>query len=57
MSYSEFNLAKVKQAFGLSTLEKRDIFANVAELAASDLLTETFNYNLAIATQLERVLI
>lgn len=49
MSYSEFTLAKAKQAFGLTTLEKRDIFASVAELAASNLLTETLNYNLAIA--------
>jgi hypothetical protein len=49
MSYSEFSLAKAKQAFGLTTLEKRDIFAAVAELAASNLLTETLNYNLAIA--------
>lgn len=49
MPYSEFSLAKAKQAFGLSTLEKRDIFANVTELAASNLLRETLNYNLAIA--------
>jgi hypothetical protein len=49
MSYSEFSLAKAKQAFSLTTLEKRDIFASVAELAASNLLTETLNYNLAIA--------
>ncbi len=49
MSYSEFSLAKAKQAFGLTTLEKRDIFAPVAELAASNLLTETLNYNLVIA--------
>lgn len=49
MSYSEFNLAKAKQNFGLTTLEKRDIFASVSELAASHLLTETLNYNLAIA--------
>lgn len=49
MSYSEFSLAKVKQAFGLSTLEKRDIFAEVTEIAASNLLVETLNYNLAIA--------
>ncbi|MEB3217878.1 MAG: hypothetical protein VKN72_16830 [Nostocales cyanobacterium 94392] len=49
MSYSEFTLAKAKQAFGLITLEKPDIFAAVAELSASDLLTQTLNYNLAIA--------
>ncbi len=49
MSYSEFSLAKAKQAFGLTTLEKRDFFAPVPELAASNLLTETLNYNLEIA--------
>jgi hypothetical protein len=49
MSYSEFSLAKAKQAFALTTLEKRDIFAEAAELAASNLLTETLNYNKAIA--------
>ncbi|AUT00582.1 hypothetical protein CLI64_09370 [Nostoc sp. CENA543] len=49
MSYSEFSLAKAKQAFSLTTLEKRDIFSTVAELPASNLLTETLNYNLAIA--------
>jgi hypothetical protein len=48
MSYREFSLAKAKQAFGLTMLEKRDIFAAVAELAASNLLTETLNYNKAI---------
>ncbi|WP_414581613.1 hypothetical protein [Scytonema sp. PCC 10023] len=49
MSYSEFSLAKAKKEFGLTTLEKRDIFATVPELTASNLLTETLNYNLAIA--------
>lgn len=49
MSYSEFSLAKAKKEFGLTTLEKRDIFANLPELTASSLLTETLNYNLAIA--------
>lgn len=49
MSYSEFTLAKAKQDFGLITLEKRDIFADVPELAASNLLVENLNYNLSIA--------
>ncbi|MEB3147488.1 MAG: hypothetical protein VKL60_00495 [Sphaerospermopsis sp.] len=49
MSYSEFSLAKAKQEFELTTLEKRDIFAAVPELAASNLLTEILNYNLPIA--------
>ncbi|BAY65471.1 hypothetical protein NIES22_55770 [Calothrix brevissima NIES-22] len=49
MSYSEFSLAKAKQTFGLTTVEQRDIFASATELTASNLLTETLNYNLAIA--------
>ncbi|MEQ9235456.1 hypothetical protein [Coleofasciculus sp. E2-BRE-01] len=49
MSYSEFSLAKAKQDFGLATLEKRDIFADVPELASSNLLAEILNYNLPIA--------
>ncbi|MDF5712519.1 MAG: hypothetical protein PUP93_01210 [Rhizonema sp. NSF051] len=49
MSYSEFSLAKAKKGFNLTTLEKRDIFANFPELTASQLLTETLDYNLAIA--------
>ena len=49
MSYSEFSLAKAKQEFGLTTLEQRDIFADVAELPASNLLAEIINYNLPIA--------
>jgi len=49
MSYSEFSLAKAKQAFGLTTLEKSNIFITAPELTASNLLTETLNYNLAIA--------
>ncbi|MEH1925871.1 hypothetical protein [Nostoc sp.] len=49
MAYSEFSLAKAKQDFSLSTLEKRNIFAGVSELTASNLLVETLSYNLDIA--------
>ncbi|MDF5708390.1 MAG: hypothetical protein PUP90_12065 [Nostoc sp. S4] len=49
MAYSDFSLAKAKQEFSLNILEKRDIFAAIPELAASNLLAETLNYNLAIA--------
>lgn len=49
MSYSEFSLTKAKQDFGLTTLEKGGIFADVPELAASNLLTEILNYNQPIA--------
>jgi len=49
MPYSEFSLTKVKQDFGLTTLEKRDIFGDVAELGASDLLVDILSYNQSIA--------
>lgn len=49
MAYSEFSLAKAKQEFSLTTLEKRGIFATAPELTASNLLVETLNYNLDIA--------
>ncbi|NET01190.1 MAG: hypothetical protein F6K62_05260 [Sphaerospermopsis sp. SIO1G2] len=49
MSYSEFSLAKTKQEFGLTTLEKRNIFADIPELVASNLLKEILDYNLTIA--------
>ncbi|MFZ1029632.1 MAG: hypothetical protein WAN66_25790 [Limnoraphis robusta] len=49
MSYSEFSLAKAKQEFGLVTLEKRDLFADIPKVEASNLLTETLNYHLPIA--------
>ena len=49
MSYSEFTLTKAKQELGLTTLEKRGIFADVPELAASNLLVDILNYNQPIA--------
>lgn len=49
MSYSEFSLTQAKKEFCLTTLEKSDIFSAVPELVASNLLTETLNYNLPIA--------
>ncbi|KKD39049.1 hypothetical protein [Limnoraphis robusta] len=49
MSYSEFSLARAKQEFGLVTLEKRALFADIPKVEASNLLTETLNYHLPIA--------
>jgi hypothetical protein len=49
MSYSEFSLARAKQEFGLVTLEKRDLFADIPKVEASNLLTDTLNYHLPIA--------
>ena len=49
MSYSDFTLAKVKKDFDLITVEKMDIYSNVAELECSTLLTEILRYNLPLA--------
>lgn len=49
MSYSDFTLAKVKKDFDLITVEKMDIYSNVAELECSTLLTEILHYNLPLA--------
>jgi hypothetical protein len=50
MSYSDFNLQRVKQDFGLQTLEKVDIFADVPERESSPLLNEILAYNIPVAT-------
>ncbi|MDF0552732.1 hypothetical protein [Kamptonema sp. UHCC 0994] len=49
MSYSEFNLERVKKDFNLITFEKPDIFADIPELASSELLVDILQYNLPIA--------
>jgi len=49
MPYSEFSLTKVKQDFGLTTVEKRDIFGDIPELGASNLLVDILSYNQSIA--------
>lgn len=49
MSYSDFTLTKAKQHFSLTTWEKPDIFADVPELVASELLINILNYNQPIA--------
>jgi hypothetical protein len=50
MSYSDFNLQGIKQAFNLKTFEKVDIFADSPEKDCSPLLTEILAYNVPIAT-------
>jgi hypothetical protein len=49
MSYSDFTLAKVKKDFDLITVEKMDIYSNLAELECSPLLREILRYNLPLA--------
>ncbi|MEB3181964.1 MAG: hypothetical protein VKL59_23450 [Nostocaceae cyanobacterium] len=50
MSYSDFNLPGVKQAFSLTTFEKVNIFADCPEVECSSLLNEILAYNVPIAT-------
>ncbi len=49
MAYSDFSLEKVKQIFQINTIENSDIFADIPELAASQLLKATLEYNLPVA--------
>lgn len=49
MSYSEFSLAKVKEKFQLTTVEKVGIFSDIPELPASNLLVEILSYHQPIA--------
>lgn len=49
MAYSDFTLERVQKSLGLRIDEKIDIFANVAELEYSELLTETLRYNIPLA--------
>ena len=49
MPYSEFNLERVKKDFNLTTFEKSNIFADIPELAGSQLLVDILQYNLPIA--------
>ncbi|MGD1935982.1 MAG: hypothetical protein ACFCA4_00275 [Cyanophyceae cyanobacterium] len=49
MSYSEFTLKKVKQAFGLETIEGQSLFSKVGNSPVSDYLTQTLDRNLPLA--------
>lgn len=49
MSYSDFNLEKVKKNFELTTYEKIDLFGDAPELECSNLLTEILRYNIPLA--------
>lgn len=49
MSYREFNLAKVKTTFNLTTSEKSQLFAKLPEVAPSKYLCETLDYNVPLA--------
>jgi uncharacterized membrane protein (DUF485 family) len=50
MAYSDFTLAKAKNAFGLTLDETRNLFGNVAGVQPSDLLKQVLDENLSLAT-------
>jgi len=45
MSYSQFSLESVEQAFGLSIIEKLDIFTAIPEVPISNFLKQCLEYN------------
>jgi hypothetical protein len=49
ISYSEFNLAKVKTTFNLTTSEKPQLFAKLPPSEPSKYLCETLDYNVPLA--------
>jgi hypothetical protein len=49
MSYSDFNLKKVKDDFGLNIIEDRDLFSKIPERPVSEYLSVTLNYNVPLA--------
>lgn len=52
MPYSQFTLETVEQAFGLSIIEKLDLFTNVPEAAISDFLKQSLEYNTPLALEI-----
>ncbi|MFB2881967.1 Uma2 family endonuclease [Floridanema aerugineum] len=52
MSYSQFTLETVEQAFGLSIIEKLDLFTNVPEASISDFLKQSLEYNTPLALEI-----
>ncbi|MBD6618616.1 hypothetical protein FNW02_23000 [Komarekiella sp. 'clone 1'] len=50
MAYSDFSLAKVRNAFGLTLEETRNLFVTVAGVQPSELLKRLLDENLTLAT-------
>jgi hypothetical protein len=49
MAYSDFTFSKVKEAFQLTIDEKTNLFANIAKVQPSQILTTLLQENLAFA--------
>lgn len=52
MSYSQFSLETVEQTFGLSILEKLDIFTAIPEVLISNFLKQCLEYNTPLALEI-----
>jgi len=50
MAYSDFNLSRVREAFGLVVEEPKSLFLEILPTKASDYLTIALDENLALAT-------
>ena len=49
MSYSDFDLKKVKQTLGVNLIEQQNLFCNIEAIIISDYLKETLNENIPLA--------
>jgi hypothetical protein len=49
MAYSDFTFSKVKEAFQLTIDEKTNLFANIAKVVPSQILTTLLQENLSFA--------
>ncbi|MEO1430125.1 MAG: hypothetical protein AAFS12_09200 [Cyanobacteria bacterium J06632_19] len=56
MSYSDFNLSKVRKSFNLTISDKIDLFSSIPEIEIPSLLAETLDENvpLALASNTEK---
>ena len=52
MSYSQFTLETVEQTFGLSIIEKLELFAAIPEVQISDFLKQCLAYNTPLALEI-----
>lgn len=52
MSYSQFTLETVEQAFSLSIIEKLDLFATISEVPISNFLKQCLEYNTPLALEI-----
>ncbi len=49
MSYSDFDLKKIKSTFNIEIMENDDLFSSVPEIEISDLLTQLLRQNVPLA--------